>query len=67
MKKEEYEGLKTKFLKAIARVPEEIRNNDTIAIINDNPYTWNTAAIAIKNNTQEGEKILKSLKDLEII
>jgi len=57
---------KSKFLKIFANIPESLRE-DIIAVIEEKPYTWNAAYIEIKNNTQLGKKILKSLKELEII
>jgi len=36
-------------------------------LIDEKPYTWNNAAIEIKNDTNIGEKILKSLKEMKII
>ena len=67
MEKMAYGGLKSKFLKALAKVPEKIRDEDTIALIDEKPYTWNNASIEIKNDTKIGEKILKSLKEMKII
>jgi len=59
--------LRVKFLKIFANIPDKIRSEETIAIINDLPYTWNNAAIEIKNNTDTGKQILKKLKTLNII
>lgn len=44
-----------------ANVPEDLRK-DIIAVIDGKPYTWNTAFIEIKDNTELGAKILKALE-----
>ena len=67
MERAEYEILRSKFLKVIARVPENIRNNDIVAVVEGSPYTWNTALIEVKNGTKKGDRILKILKEMEII
>ena len=60
------EDEKAKFLKIFGNIPENIRE-EIIAVINEKPYTWNVAYIEIRNNTELGKKILKVLKELEII
>jgi len=59
--------LRSKFLKVFANIPDKIRAEETIAVVDEKPYTWNNAAIEIKNNTQVGKQILKNLNALEII
>ena len=56
--------LRPKFLRIFANIPEKIRGEDIIAIIDDKPYTWNAAAIELKDNTEIGTKIIKILKEL---
>ena len=58
---------KVKFKKIFSNLPEKIRNEDIIVVINDRPYTWNAAFLEVKNNTELGKKILKKLVELEII
>ena len=58
---------KVKFKKIFSNLPEKIRNEDIIVVINDKPYTWNAAFLEVKNNTELGKKILKKLVELEII
>lgn len=58
---------RTKFLKIYANIPEKIRAEDIIAVVDDKPYTWNIAAIEIKNNTETGKRIIKTLEKLSII
>ncbi len=54
------------FFKVYAGLPMEERNN-VVAILDDEPVSWNLAFSEISNNTFNGEKILKILKTLEII
>lgn len=60
------EDKKAKFLKIFANVPENLRK-DIIVVISKKPYTWNTAFIEIRNNTELGKKILKTLEEIGII
>ena len=60
------EDEKAKFLKIFGNIPENLRE-DIIAVIEEKPYTWNVAYIEIRNDTELGKKILKALKELEII
>lgn len=61
------EDKKTKFMKIFANIPEKIRGEDIIAVVDDKPFTWNTAMIEIKNDTELGKKILTMLEKLKII
>ncbi len=61
------EGKKEKFMRIFANVPEKIRGEDVIAVIDDKPFTWNTAMIEIKNDTELGKRILKLLEKVGII
>jgi hypothetical protein len=58
---------KAKFMRIFANIPEKVRGEDIIAVIEDRPYTWNTAMIEIKNDSELGKKILKMIEKLEII
>lgn len=60
------EDKRSKFLKIFANIPENLRK-DIIAVINKQPYTWNTAFIEIRDNTPLGKKILKTLEEIGII
>ena len=48
-------------------IPEKIRAEEIIAVINDKPFTWNNAIIEVKNDTELGKKILKFLEKVGII
>ena len=56
-----------KFMKIFANLPEKIRREDIIVVIDKKPYTWNAACLEVENNTELGKKILKKLKELNII
>ncbi len=56
-----------KFKKAFANLPEKVRREDIIVVIDNKPYTWNAAFIEIENKSSLGGDILKRLKSLEII
>ena len=54
------------FFKVYAEVPLKERGN-VIVVIDKKPISWNLAYQEIKNKTENWEKILKILKELEII
>lgn len=54
------------FFKVYAGLPMEERNN-VVAVLDEEPISWNLAFTEIKNNTSNGAKILKILKTIEII
>jgi len=56
-----------RFKKILSNLPEKIRNQDIIVIVDDQPYTWNAAYLEVSNNSDVGKKILRKLKALEII
>lgn len=55
------------FMKIFNNLPEKVRSEDIIVVIEGKPYTWNVAFIEIKNNTELGRDILIKLKSLEIL
>ena len=55
------------FKKVFANLPEKIRNEDIIFVMNKKPYTWNAVFLEINNSTALGVKMLKKLKELKII
>lgn len=54
------------FFKVFSNVPVEERDN-VIVIIGSDPISWKLAYLEIKNNGKRAGKILKTLKELEII
>ena len=64
---EDMKAKRAKFIKIFSNIPEKIRNEDIIAIVEGKPYTWSNAYFEIKEDTELGRKILKVLIDLKII
>ena len=58
--------LRAKFLEVYANLPSSIRD-DVILVIKDKTYTWNTIYTEVSVNSELGDKMLKSLKELGII
>jgi len=55
------------FMKIFNNLPEKVRSEDIVVVIDDKPYTWNAAFIEVKNDTSLGKDILIKLKSLEIL
>jgi len=55
------------FKKIFANLPEKIRNEDIIFVLDKKPYTWNAVFLEVNELTPLGIKMLKKLKKLEII
>lgn len=60
------EDLKTKFLKVYGNLPVPERSQ-FVAIIDNEPYSWNVAYIEIERDTKLGQKILKKMELLGIL
>ena len=58
--------IKKRFLRAYSDLPEKIRG-EIIVLVDGKPFTWNSAYLEIKNDTETGKQILYNLKELEII
>lgn len=67
MKEDDSEREKIKFKKIFANLPDKIRNEDIIVIIDKKPYTWNSVYLEVNNDSQLGKEMLKKLKILRII
>jgi len=63
----EFEELKVKFFKIYSNLPDKVRGEDIIVVVEEKPYTWNVAYFEIKNDTTLGKKILNKLKELDIL
>jgi hypothetical protein len=61
------EDKKAKFMRIFANIPDKLRGEDVIAVVDDKPFTWNAAAIEIKNDTDLGKKILGMLERVGIL
>lgn len=57
---------KTKFLKTYANLPYSARE-EIIAVLENAPFTWNSAKIEIENDTPKGQQILELIVKLNII
>ncbi|MBI2584076.1 MAG: hypothetical protein HYW25_05385 [Candidatus Aenigmarchaeota archaeon] len=55
-----------RFMKVYANLPIEERNQ-VIAVIDEQPISWNMAYLEIRNKTELGQKISQKLIKLEII
>ena len=60
------EDKREKFLKIYAEIPEGLRG-DIIVVVDEKTYTWGTAFLEIKDDTELGKKILKTLEVLGIV
>jgi UV DNA damage repair endonuclease len=58
--------LREKFLKSYSNLPEKVRE-EIVVVIDGKPYSWDSAYLEVKENTELGKKILNNLKILEII
>ena len=60
------EDKREKFLKVYAEIPEGLRS-DIMAVVDGKTYTWDTAYLEVKDDTESGKKILKTLVTVGII
>jgi hypothetical protein len=60
------EDKKAEFLSAYAKVPEDLRE-DILVVVDEKPYTWTTAYLEVKDDTDLGKKILKALDEIGIL
>ncbi len=54
------------FLKIYANLPLGTRN-EIVAVVDDEPVTWNAANLEIENDTAKGKEILAILSNLKIL
>lgn len=66
MEAKEFESLKAKFVKVFASVPMPLRR-EIIAVIKDQPLTWEVAYLEIQNDTVNAKNILKFLKEIGVL
>lgn len=57
---------KAKFSKVYANLPFSARE-EIIAVVDDSPFTWNSARIEIEQDTEKGKKILDQIRALDIL
>ncbi|MBI3051107.1 hypothetical protein HYY74_01480 [Candidatus Woesearchaeota archaeon] len=54
------------FIKVYSNLPEDIRK-EIIVVVNDRPYSWNSAYVEVINDTELGRQILKKLREMQLI
>jgi hypothetical protein len=57
---------RSKFMTIYARTPDSLRD-DILVVVNDRPFTWDSAFLEVKNDTELGKKILNIIKEIGII
>jgi len=57
---------KSHFLKVYANLPQGTRE-EIVAVVNNEPYTWQAAKLEIEEGTQIGKEILDLLVQLKIL
>ena len=57
---------KAQFSKIYANLPLNQRS-EIIAVVDDEPFSWNSARIEIDNNTEKGQEILKKLLNMKLL
>jgi len=57
---------KAKFFKIYANLPLHFRT-EIIAVVEGNPFTWNSAKLEVENDSEFGSLILDKLVKMEII
>jgi len=56
------------FFKVYSNIPIKVKERRNVVVVIDNQaVSWSLASQEIKNNTKLGQKLLKILKNLEII
>jgi hypothetical protein len=60
------EELKATFLKIYSNIPLELRD-EIILVFEGEPITWNVAYVEVKAGSEKSGKILKELRELELI
>lgn len=58
--------LKEKFLQVYANLPLGTRK-ELIAIVNDEPISWNAAYLEIHKNTSRAKEILEKIHEINLI
>lgn len=66
VKEKNIEVLRSKFLRAYAAVPLNMRD-EIVAVIGDEPFTWSAAHIEIKGQTKKGDEILRHIDSLNLL
>ncbi|MBI2552417.1 hypothetical protein HYW17_03920 [Candidatus Uhrbacteria bacterium] len=57
---------KTQFLKVYANLPQGTRE-EIVAVVKNEPYTWQSARLEVEQETPIGKEILELLEKLKIL
>lgn len=66
MKDEEYQLLKSKFLKVVANVPIPLRD-EIIAVVDNENISWRVAEAEVKKDASTSKVILEQLKKMGVL
>ncbi len=67
MASDDYQILISKFIKAFANLPEKVKMEEVVAVVDEKPYTWMAAVVEVKTGSLTGQKILKILTGLGVL
>ena len=56
----------SRFQAVYANIPEKLRK-EIVAVVNEEPYSWNAAHVEIANETELGKEILAKLIEMDIV
>lgn len=57
---------KSLFIQIYSNLAESIRK-EIIVVIDNEPYTWNTAYLEVKNDTELGNKIIQKMEKMGLL
>lgn len=60
------EDKKAQFFKVYANLPQAVRG-EIIAVIDGEPYTWQSAKLEVEHDTPIGKKIIDFLVEVKIL
>ncbi|MFH1095320.1 MAG: hypothetical protein V1728_03825 [Candidatus Micrarchaeota archaeon] len=63
---EDLEILRARFIKTYADIPVPLKA-EIIAVVNNEPYTWNTAYFLISGKQKIGDDILRKLAQIKVL
>lgn len=58
--------VKAKFQQIYANLPLNQRS-EIVVVVDDEPFTWNSAKIEVENDTEKGKQILDKLVELQLV
>ena len=63
---EELEALRSKFIKTYASLPQNLRDS-IIAIVDERPFSWDSAYFEISGKKPLGDQILRRLAEIKVL